>query len=77
MVLQRFWLQKVQGSVCEVAFRVAFWPVGPVGQIIPAAGRNPLVPIRPAACLCLRNEHKLRAGVFGGSVQVLQIQIQE
>ena len=50
---------------------------GPVGQIIPAARRNPLVPIRPAACLCLRNEPKLRAEVFGGSFQVLQIQIQE
>jgi hypothetical protein len=74
-VLQRCWMQKVQASVCEVAFRVAFWPEGPVGRAIPAAGMNPPVPIRPAVCLCLHSEHTLRADVFGGSAQVLQVEI--
>jgi len=71
-------MQNVQvWVVCEVAFRVAFWPEGLVGRVMPGAGMNPPEPIRPAVCLYLRSEHTLRVDVFGGSAQVLQVEIQD
>lgn len=72
-MLQHPWTQRVRACVCEVAFRVAFWPEGPAARVIAAAGMNPPEPIRPAVCLCLRSEHTLRVDVFGGSAQVLQV----